>query len=66
MHNLAENAGVQEAQVVDGGDAARKTLDQVKSELGDPDKIVKLGPKEIYVYKDIKVVFTDGKVSDVQ
>jgi hypothetical protein len=43
-----------------------QTADQVKSALGAPDKIIKLGPKEIYVYKDMKVVFMDGKVSDVQ
>jgi len=27
---------------------------------------VDLGPKVTYVYKDMKVVFVDGKVSDVQ
>jgi hypothetical protein len=43
-----------------------QTTDQVRSVLGAPDKIAKLGPKEIYIYKDMKVVFTDGKVSDVQ
>lgn len=43
-----------------------QTPEQVKSALGAPDKIVKLGTKEIYVYKDMKVVFVDGKVSDVQ
>jgi len=43
-----------------------QTPDQVKSALGAPDKVINLGAKEIYVYKDIKVVFVDGKVSDVQ
>jgi len=43
-----------------------QTPDQVKAAVGAPDKIIKLGPKEIYVYKDMKVVFVDGKVSDVQ
>jgi len=43
-----------------------QTPDQVKSILGAPEKIVKLGPKEIFVYKDMKVVFQDGKVADVQ
>jgi len=43
-----------------------QTPDQVKSALGAPDKVVKLGAKEIYVYKDMKIVFVDGKVSDVQ
>jgi hypothetical protein len=40
--------------------------DQVKSALGNPDKIVNLGAKQIYVYKDLKVTFLNGKVSDVQ
>lgn len=43
-----------------------QTPAQVKSVLGAPDKIVKLGPKEIFVYKDMKVIFMDGKVSDVE
>ena len=43
-----------------------QTPDQVKAELGNPDKIVNLGSKQIYVYKDLKVTFINGKVSDVQ
>lgn len=43
-----------------------QTPDQVKATLGAPDKIIKLGAKDVYVYKDMKVVFVDGKVSDVQ
>jgi len=43
-----------------------QTPEQVKAALGAPDKVIKLGPKEVYVYKDMKVVFVDGKVSDVQ
>jgi hypothetical protein len=46
--------------------ALGQTEDQVKSILGAPDKVIDLGPKKIYVYKDIKVVFADGKVADVQ
>jgi hypothetical protein len=42
------------------------TTDQVKQSLGIPDKIINLGPKTIFVYKDLKVVFIDSKVSDVQ
>ena len=30
------------------------------------DKIIDLGAKKTYVYKDLKITFTDGKVSDVQ
>lgn len=43
-----------------------QTPEQVKSAIGQPDKIVNLGAKQIYVYKDIKVTFVNGKVSDVQ
>ncbi|MGA2334197.1 MAG: hypothetical protein WA383_19530 [Terriglobales bacterium] len=43
-----------------------QTPDQVKAAIGNPDKIVNLGAKQIYVYKDIKVTFINGKVSDVQ
>ena len=34
--------------------------------MGTPTRIVNLGPKKIYVYKDMKITFKDGKVSDVQ
>jgi uncharacterized membrane protein YgcG len=43
-----------------------QTIDQVVAAIGQPDKIVNLGAKQIYVYKDIKVTFLNGKVSDVQ
>jgi uncharacterized membrane protein YgcG len=43
-----------------------QTIDQVKAAIGPPDKIINLGTKQIYVYKDIKVTFINGKVSDVQ
>ena len=42
------------------------TADQVQAALGKPDKIVNLGTKTIYYYKDMKVIFLSGKVSDVQ
>ena len=43
-----------------------QTIEQVMAIQGDPQKIVDLGAKKIYVYSDIKITFTDGKVSDVQ
>ena len=43
-----------------------QTTDQVVAVLGQPDKIVNLGTKQIYVYKDIKVTFVNGKVTDAQ
>jgi hypothetical protein len=42
------------------------TTDQVQGTLGQPSKIVNLGPKQIYVYKDLKVTFLNGRVVDVQ
>jgi len=42
------------------------TTDQVQAALGKPEKIVNLGPKQLFVYKDLKVTFVNGKVSDVQ
>lgn len=43
-----------------------QSTDEVQAALGKPDKIVNLGPKQIWVYKDLKVTFLKGKVSDVQ
>jgi len=43
-----------------------QTIDQVVGVLGQPEKIVNLGKKQIYIYKDLKIIFIDGKVSDVQ
>lgn len=40
--------------------------DEVKQSLGNPEKIVDLGSKQMYVYKDMKVVFVNNQVSDVQ
>ena len=42
------------------------TPDQVKAANGTPEKIVNLGAKQIYVYKDMKITFLGGKVADVQ
>lgn len=43
-----------------------QTPEQVEAALGKPDKIVNLGAKQLYIYKDMKVTFLNGKVSDVQ
>ena len=44
-----------------------QTKDQVIANFGQPEKVVKLGTKEIYYYKDLgKVTFVNGKVTDVQ
>lgn len=43
-----------------------QTPDQVEAALGPPEKKVNLGAMQIYVYKDLKITFVNGKVSDVQ
>jgi hypothetical protein len=51
-----------EPQTIEKG----QSTDQVQTSLGKPDKIVNLGAKQIWVYKDLKVTFLNGRVSDVQ
>ncbi|MBZ5598801.1 MAG: hypothetical protein LAN83_10795 [Acidobacteriia bacterium] len=43
-----------------------QSVEEVTNILGQPGKIVNLGAKQIYVYKDLKVTFVKGKVADVQ
>lgn len=58
----AQPAQQAEPQTIEVG----MTPDQVTASMGQPDKIVKLTNKQIYIYKDMKVTFVGGKVSDVQ
>jgi len=43
-----------------------QTKDQVIAGFGQPARVAKLGAKEIFYYKDMKVTFTNGKVSNVE
>ena len=43
-----------------------QTKEQVEAILGKPEKSAKIGTKEIYTYKDIKVTFVNGKMTDAQ
>jgi len=43
-----------------------QTIDEVRSILGEPKSTVNLGSKVIYYYKDLKVTFTNGRVSNVE
>jgi hypothetical protein len=43
-----------------------QTVEEVTGILGEPVNIVDLGSKKIYVFKDLKVTFTDGKASAFQ
>jgi hypothetical protein len=55
-----------------GGSAAPATIslgqsiDEVVAILGEPLRVADLGAKKIYSYRDLKVTFVDGRVSDVQ
>jgi hypothetical protein len=46
--------------------ALGQTMDNVVAALGTPLETVDLGSKKIFVYKDLKITFVDGKVTDVQ
>lgn len=46
--------------------ALGQTRDQVVGILGEPVRKAKVGVKEIYSYKDLKVIFVNGKVKDIQ
>jgi hypothetical protein len=43
-----------------------QTFEEVEKTLGKPVTVAKLGARTIYSYKDMKVIFTNGKVTDVQ
>jgi hypothetical protein len=43
-----------------------QTPEVVTAILGQPQKVVNLGTKQIYYYPDMKITFVHGKVSDVQ
>ncbi len=62
QQSAAQEQPQAEPQTIEKG----QTPDQVTAAMGKPDKIVNLGSKQIYVYKDLKVTFINGKVSDVQ
>ena len=46
--------------------AIGQTKDQVAAAFGQPLRVAKLGAKEIFYYKDMKVTFSNGKVSNVE
>jgi hypothetical protein len=43
-----------------------QTIDQVRAAFGPPARVANLGPKVIYYYSGMKVVFKNGVVSDVE
>jgi hypothetical protein len=46
--------------------ALGQSIDQVTANMGAPQQIIDLGSKKIYKYPDMKVIFMNDKVSDVQ
>lgn len=46
--------------------AMGQTVEDVRKMLGEPATVIDLGAKLTYVYDGMKIVFMDGKVSDVQ
>ncbi len=43
-----------------------QSLGDVEAILGPPQRIMDLAAKKVYVYKDVKIIFVNGKVADVQ
>jgi hypothetical protein len=78
IQQQVQYADQQEKQVLDqaassdGASAAPPTIrlgqsvSEVVQLIGNPGKIIDLGQTKTYVYSDMKVVFTDGRVTDVQ
>ena len=75
LTSATQEADHAEQQAVSqGGDAGAPpptltlglSIDEVRAIQGEPEKIVDLGSKRILVYKDLKITFIDGKVSDIQ
>jgi len=46
--------------------ALGQSIQDVEAIMGKPSNVADLGSKKIYVYKDLKITFVDGKVTDVQ
>lgn len=61
----AQGGGGQQAQQQPQSIQMGMTMDQVVAALGQPEKTVNLGPKQLYVYKDMKITFINGRVADV-
>ena len=42
------------------------TIDQVRAIMGPPSQFMDAGAKQIYLYRSVKITFTNGRVSDIQ
>ncbi len=43
-----------------------QTIDQVRAILGPPQQIMDAGSKQIYIYRNVKITFMNGRVTDIQ
>lgn len=62
----AQNAPVDQASAQPQTIHLGQSIDEVVAVFGQPEKILSLGDKQIYVYKDVKITFVNSKVSDMQ
>lgn len=62
QQNPSEQADQTSRASIDKG----QTIEEVKTILGAPEKRFNVGAKTIFIYKDVKITFVDGKVADVQ
>jgi hypothetical protein len=46
--------------------APGQSPDQVKAALGEPTRVVNLGAKTMFFYKDMKITFNNGKVTNIE
>jgi hypothetical protein len=42
------------------------SIEQAKAIQGEPQKIVEVGNRKIYVYKNVKITFTNGRLTDIE
>ena len=64
--NDASTAASQQGQAATATIAVGQTFDEVETILGPPVNKAIVGSKVIYNYKDLKVIFMDGRVADVE
>lgn len=65
----ADSAGIPASGAGDSATltiAAGQTVSQVVALKGPPSQIANVGPKQIYVYADMKITFMNGRIADVQ
>jgi hypothetical protein len=74
LNQAAQEADRDERDVVSQADTQPSTINislgmsisDVERNMGKPRQIADLGAKKVYVYPEMKIIFMDGKVTDVQ